>query len=110
MVVSLSRFNIIQAAEKVPHHVYELGCLAARGQEVVWPPCHIWVAQVESGADYVETAPRPGVPSPPGIPSGECPLNFLQADIQHAKQAACSFGKSGLQELRQRFIFILWTL
>ncbi|GAQ77876.1 Protein kinase superfamily protein [Klebsormidium nitens] len=45
-----------------------------------------------SRADLVESAPRPGAPLPPPIPSGECPLVFLQADIQYAKQTACSSG------------------
>lgn len=45
-------------------------------------------------ADYVETAPRPVAPLPPAIPYGECPLVFLQPDIQHAKQSACSSSES----------------
>ncbi|GAQ77883.1 Protein kinase superfamily protein [Klebsormidium nitens] len=45
-----------------------------------------------SRADYVETAPRPGAPLPPSIIPGECPLVFLKADIQYAKQTACSSG------------------
>lgn len=44
------------------------------------------------GADYVETAPRPGAPLPPAIPPGECPLTFSPADIQEAKQV-CSSGR-----------------
>ncbi|GAQ89420.1 Putative Serine/Threonine protein kinase [Klebsormidium nitens] len=41
-------------------------------------------------ADYVETAPRPGAPLPPAISRGDCPLVFLQSDIRHAKDSACS--------------------
>ncbi|GAQ77887.1 Protein kinase superfamily protein [Klebsormidium nitens] len=64
--------------------------------------CHRWtfvgfaisllllVSIEHSGADYVETAPRPGAPLPPPISPGECPLVFLQADIQYAKLTACS--------------------
>jgi hypothetical protein len=48
----------------------------------------------QSGADYVETAPRPGAPLPPPILPGACPLVFLQADIQYAKQTACSSGEN----------------
>ncbi|GAQ89583.1 Protein kinase superfamily protein [Klebsormidium nitens] len=44
----------------------------------------------DSQADYVETAPRPGAPSPPLIPPGSCPLTFLQSDMQHAKQGCSS--------------------
>jgi hypothetical protein len=44
----------------------------------------------KSTADYVETAPRPGAPLPPVISDGECPLVFLQSDIQHAKHFACT--------------------
>jgi hypothetical protein len=47
----------------------------------------------ECGADYVETFPRPGASLPSPIAPGECPLVFLQADIQHADLSACSSGK-----------------
>jgi hypothetical protein len=41
-------------------------------------------------ADYVETAPRPGFPPPRAVIPGECPLVFLQRDIQHAQQSCAS--------------------
>lgn len=52
----------------------------------------------QSGADYVVTAPKPGAPLPPPIAPGECPLVFLQADIQYAKQTACSSGENHMTQ------------
>ncbi|GAQ91077.1 Serine-threonine/tyrosine-protein kinase [Klebsormidium nitens] len=54
-----------------------------------WALALLAAAVVPSGADYVETAPRPDRPLPPPIPNGECPLTFLPADTQRAL-AVCS--------------------
>jgi hypothetical protein len=59
----------------------------------------------ECGADYVETFPRPGASLPPPIAPGECPLVFLQADIQHADLSACSSGPTSCCGRLQAVLF-----
>jgi hypothetical protein len=57
------------------------------------------ILAIHAQGDYVETAPRPGAPPQPAIPLGQCPLVFLQSDVQHAKQSACLSSTSELPGL-----------